>query len=103
LRRAAKIQFAQIRNAAVTLAGTMAFVILANLAIVAGFGLFEVDHPTLFARLQPLWSILSLVVPGLGIGLFVTRRGGTPERRRLFSWPVDHHLPSQLVWISRGG
>jgi hypothetical protein len=68
------MQLAQGRTFAVTLVGTAAVVILTELAVQAGFGLFEVDHPTLFARLQTMWKILALVVPGVGIGLFATRR-----------------------------
>src|ERR1700722_14559623 len=65
---------ARFRNVAVTTGGTVGFAVLVDLAIVAGYGLFEVDHPTLFARLQTLWSFLSLVVPGMGIGFCVTRK-----------------------------
>jgi predicted cobalt transporter CbtA len=62
------------RNIAVTLAGAGTVVFLYNLHIHAMWGSFEVDNPTLFARLEPMWSILLCTVPGVGVGLFVTRR-----------------------------
>ena len=71
------MNLAQVRNVVVTLVGAAVFVVLADLAVVAGYGLFEVDRPTLFARLQALWSFLALVVPGLGIGVFAARSAVT--------------------------
>jgi hypothetical protein len=62
------------RNIAVTLVGVGTVVFLYDLHIRAMWGSFEVDDPTLFARLEPMWSILLCIVPGLGVGLFVTRR-----------------------------
>jgi hypothetical protein len=62
------------RNIAVTLAGAGTVVLLYNLHIHAMWGGFEVDNPALFARLEPMWSILLCTVPGIGVGLFVTRR-----------------------------
>jgi len=62
------------RNVAVTLAAAGALVLLSELSIRAMWGSLEVDSPTLFARLRPLWSALAWVVPGICIGLFATYR-----------------------------
>jgi hypothetical protein len=62
------------RNIAVTLVGVGAVVILYNLHIRAMWGSFEVDTPTLFARLEPMWSLLLCIVPGVGVGFFATHR-----------------------------
>jgi hypothetical protein len=70
------MSLSQFRNVAVTLAGAAIFVVLSELVVIARSGLFEVDHPTLIARLETLWGLLLLVVPGLTIGLYVTKRAG---------------------------
>jgi hypothetical protein len=62
------------RNVAVTLAAAGALVVLSDLAIRAMWGSFEVDSPTLFARLRPLWGALACVVPGISVGFFATYR-----------------------------
>jgi hypothetical protein len=61
------------RNIAITIVGVGMVTLLYDLHIRAMWGSFEVDNPTLFARLEPVWSILLLIVPGVGVGLFVTR------------------------------
>jgi hypothetical protein len=65
---------ARFRNIAVTLVGIAIFVILLEVNAIARAGLFEVDHPTLFARLETLWSLLLFIVPGFEIGFYVTKK-----------------------------
>ena len=47
---------------------------LSDLVVIARSGLFEVDSPTLFARLEALWSVLLFVVLGIVIGFYVIKR-----------------------------
>jgi len=63
-----------LRNFAVTLVGVGAVFVLSELRIRAMWGSFEVDKPTLFARLETVWSLLLWIIPGVAVGFFVTRR-----------------------------
>ena len=62
------------RDSAITLAAIVAVVVLGDVRQRAMGGLFEVDHPTLFARLEPLWSLFVCTVPGIAVGFFATRK-----------------------------
>ena len=62
------------RNSAITLAAVVAVVVLGDIRQRAMDDLFEVDHPTLFARLEPLWGLLACTIPGIGVGFFATRK-----------------------------
>src|SRR5271154_375182 len=62
------------RNAIIMLAAVVAVVLLHEVDRRAAGGLFEVDSPTLFARLEPLWRLLACTVPGVAVGFLVTRR-----------------------------
>jgi len=56
------------------LAAVVAAVLLHEVDRRAAGGLFEVDNPTFFARLEPLWRLLACTVPGVAVGFLVTRR-----------------------------
>jgi hypothetical protein len=56
------------------LAAVVAAVILHEVDRRAWGGLFEVDNPTYFARLEPLWRLLACTVPGVAVGYLVARR-----------------------------
>jgi hypothetical protein len=62
------------RNAIIMFAAVVAVTFLGEIRQRAMGDLFEVDHPTLFARLEPLWGLLACTVPGIGVGLFSTRK-----------------------------
>jgi hypothetical protein len=62
------------RNAIIMLAAVIAGVLLHEVDRRAAGGLFEVDNPTFFARLEPLWRLLACTVPGVGVGFLVARR-----------------------------
>ena len=62
------------RDSAIAITAIVAVVVLGNVRQRAMSGLFEVDHPTLFARLEPLWSLLVCTVPGIAVGCFATRK-----------------------------
>jgi hypothetical protein len=68
------MNLSRYRNVAITLAGAAIFVVLSDLVAIARSGLFEVDRPTLFARLETLWSLMLFVVPGVAVGFYVTKR-----------------------------
>jgi hypothetical protein len=61
------------RAAIVTLAGAMLLIFLSYVCRMAWSGLFEVDNPTVFARLYRVWVVLAYVVPGLVVGFFAAR------------------------------
>jgi hypothetical protein len=63
-----------LRNFAVTLVGVGAVFVLYDLHIRATWGNVEVDKPTLFARLETMWSLLLCIIPGVAVGFFVSRR-----------------------------
>jgi hypothetical protein len=63
-----------VRNFVVLVVGIVLVFILYDLHILAMWGRFEVDKPTLFARLEPMWSLLLCILPGIAVGYLVTRR-----------------------------
>jgi hypothetical protein len=62
------------RNAIFMLAAVVAVAVLGEVHRRAMGGLFEADHPTLFARLEPVWGLLACTLPGIGLGFFLTRK-----------------------------
>jgi len=62
------------RSVAVVLPAAAALFALIEVTKVAQFGTFENPNPALFARLWPLWSAATAIVPGMSVALLAIRR-----------------------------
>jgi hypothetical protein len=51
----------------------MLLILLSYVCRMAWSGLFEVDNPTVFARLYRVWVVLAYAVPGFVVGFFAAR------------------------------
>jgi hypothetical protein len=56
------------------LLGATALFVLMEVTKAAQFGTFENPNPALFARLWPVWSVATAIVPGMLVALLATRR-----------------------------
>jgi hypothetical protein len=88
------------RSVAVVLLGAAALFALIEVTKAAQFGTFENPNPALFARLWPLWSAATAIVPGISVALLAIRRAPLLSAAAYSAGGMANHIYHYGEWDS---